>query len=133
MAELNDFLKRDIAHIGDLKKKATGDLDTLEGLRNVKNALFHRLMTRPGTLAHRPEYGVGLQDYQNGINSLSKQRQLALRIQTQFEQDPRVESVQSVAVDGYEDQPDLVKLIVRVQIRGYGENTLTFTPFGEGV
>ncbi len=130
---LDDLLGTDIAHKSDLLVTPGGDLDTITGLANVKEALFRRLMTSPGTLAHRPNYGVGLKNYQNAPNSLSVQRELAGKIQEQFEQDPRVEGVLGVSVGYSDDNPGLVTLTVRVKIVGYSEQAMEFTPFGEGL
>lgn len=130
MATIEEVLGRDIAFKGDLVVTATGDLDTISGLANVKEALYRRLVTRPGSLIHRPNYGVGIQDFQNSLSSLEKQRELALRIQEQFTQDPRVQSVEGVRVDFDDLQPDVVKIMVRVKLVGYDEVTATFIPFG---
>jgi phage baseplate assembly protein W len=133
MANLDESLLRDIVHISDLKLSSKGDIDTISGLENVKNALFHRLVTLPGSLAHRPGYGVGISRFQNAVASLSVQREIAGRIQEQFEEDPRVEGVKSVKVIVDDKRPDLVTFIVKVKIRGYGETEAKFIPFGEGV
>lgn len=133
MAQIEEVLLTDLAHISDLKKSATGDLDIISGLANLKNALYHRLITEPGTLIHRPSYGVGIKQYQNAPNSITAQRQLALKIQEQFKRDPRVEEVLGVSVSHEDATPHLVMLVIRVKVVGYGESELKFTPFGEGI
>jgi phage baseplate assembly protein W len=132
MANLEDALGRDICHKSDLLVAANGDLQTQVGLENVKTALFHRLITTPGTLVHRPTYGVGMKDYQNAPASLAVYRRLAQRIQEQFALDPRVKEVLGVAINADDQTPNLIILKVRVDIVGYGETELKFTPFGEG-
>ena len=84
--------------IGDFSTAPNGDFDTIKGLNNLKQRLFNRLITVKGTLAHRPDYGVGLPLYQNALDSLGKQRELALKIKEQFVQDSGVESVESVII-----------------------------------
>lgn len=134
MASIEEVLGRDIAHKSDFLLTATGDLDTLSGLENVKQALYRRLLTSPGSLIHRPNYGVGIKDFQNAPAGLETQRQLALRIQEQFEQDPRIESVLGVRLDVNDLFPEMTEVIVRVRVRGYDEEaSLNFIPFGEGV
>lgn len=133
MATIEEFLKRDIAHKGDFLVTSTGDLDTISGLENVQNALFHRLITSPGSLIHRPNYGVGIKDFQNSINDIENQRRLALRIQEQYELDPRVEEVLGVRVDVGDLTPEKIIVTVRYNVLGYGEVTSRFIPFGEGV
>jgi phage baseplate assembly protein W len=133
MASLNDVLGTDILHQSDLVAQANGDLATQSGLDNMRTALFHRLVTSPGSLAHRPNYGVGIKDYQNAPGSLTIYRKLAQRIQEQFVQDERVEEVTGVRISSDDANPSLIVLAVTVKIVGYQETELKFTPFTEGV
>jgi hypothetical protein len=133
MSNITEILGCDIAHKGDFLLTATGDLDVISGLANIKDALFRRLVTTPGTLIHRPNYGVGIEDFEGALMSLENQRTLAGRIQEQFEQDPRVEQVTGVQVIVDDVTPDKIQIIVRVKISGYDEITASFVPFGEGV
>lgn len=131
MANINEVLGKDLAFTTDLVRSPTGDLDTIEGVANVKQALMHRLMTQPGSLIHRPLYGVGIKDFQGAPSSLAVLRQLAQRIQEQFLEDPRVESVEGVRIKREDDRPELVFVIVRVKIVGYGETEVKSIPLGE--
>jgi phage baseplate assembly protein W len=130
MASITEFYGKDIAFKGDLVLTASGDLDTIDGLENVKDALLRRLVTTPGSLIHRPTYGVGLKDFLNGINSRTMRERLANRIQEQFEQDPRVEKVLGLSVTSDDFSPELVKINVRVKLVGYEEQDFIFQPFG---
>jgi hypothetical protein len=129
---LNDVLKTDIAFSGDLQRSATGDFDLVSGLNNLKQALFRRLITVPGTLIHRPLYGVGVPLFQGRINSFAVQRELTLRIVENFKRDTRVANVTGVSFD-IPENPAMLKIIVRVQAVGYDEAVMDFTPFAEGV
>lgn len=133
MATLLEVFKTDLAHKGDFLRSSTGDIDTISGLENLRNALFHRLVTTPGSLIHRPLYGCGVKDFQNAPNTLANQRKLAGRIGQQFPQDPRVEKVLSVSVTFNEVSPEKTVVAVRVKPQGYDEATLTFIPFGDTV
>ena len=133
MSSINDILKKDIAFKSDLVPTASGDLDITEGLDNLKEALFRRLVTTPGSLIHRPTYGVDVKSFQNGLNNLSAQRRLALRITEQFREDPRVESVLGVQIKTDDLQSDKIEILVRVQVVGYGESTFGFIPFNGDV
>lgn len=132
MATLDEVFKRDIAFKGDFVLTPTGDIDVISGLENLKQALFHRIITSPGSLVHRPTYGVGIKDYLNGPASLSLQTELARRIQEQLILDPRVEEVLGVGFSFTDSRPDLTRIVVRVKPRGYDELGFTFLPFGEG-
>ena len=129
---INDALYTDIAHNGDLIPTNSGDLATVSGLDNLKLALFHRLMTVPGSLVHQPTYGVGIPLHQNNLGSFGTQQQLASIIQEQFAQDPRVASVSSVMVSTDSD-PQLTKIRVFMTPNGYDELAMNFTPFSGGI
>lgn len=131
MSTITEFLKKDIAFKDDFVLTASGDIDVIEGLDNLKDALFRCLITTPGTVIHRLEYGVGIKNFQNGINSIDAQRQIALKIQEQFEKDFRVEKVLGVIVDYKDKTPDKVEVKIRIKVVGYGETLFSFTPFGD--
>ena len=129
---INDALGTDIAQNGDLIPTPGGDLSTISGLDGLRLALFHCLMTVPGTLVHQPTYGVGIPTYQNGLTSFATQQRLAAVIQEQFAQDPRVSSVSSVSVS-LDASPQLTKIQVFITPNGYDEITMLFTPFSGGL
>lgn len=131
MATAEEIYKRDLAFASDFVVSAAGDLETATGLENLKDALFRRLVTTPGSLIHRPNYGVGIKAFQNSINSVETQRQIAGRIQEQYERDPRVEKVLGVSIRNFSDaEPEKIEIVVRYKPVGYGELQTTFTPFG---
>jgi hypothetical protein len=131
MSELDEFLKRDIAFKSDFVQTASGDLDVIAGLDNVKEALFRRLVTTPGSVIHRPEYGCNLKAYQGSLSNLENQRRLAQTIKEQFESDERVEVVTGVSFNVDDNKPDMIKVNVKVSIRGYGETAFTFVGLGD--
>jgi len=131
LSNLVETLKTDIAFTkGDLCRTPGGDLAKLEGLPNLKTALFHRLMTVPGTLVHKPTYGVGVTRFENACSSFSVQQKLAALIVEQFELDPRVQSVNSVSMTSEDDTPEMTIITVNVTPIGYADAVrMTFTPF----
>jgi len=131
MATLSEFIGKDIKHESDFENDGTGDLATIEGLDNIRAAIIRRIMTSPGSVAYRPKYGVGILEYQGAPLNLQVQRSIALRLQEQLPLDPRIESVNSVEFIVSDDIPGLLRLIVNVKIKGYGDDEFTFTPFGE--
>lgn len=132
MANLDEFMGTDIAFKGGgMSLTATGDIATISGLENLKQALFNRMITVPGSLKHRPDYGVGVPLFLGAASSLSKQQELAYKIKEQCELDARVEEITGVALDYSDTRPELVKVIVRVKPVGYDESTMTFQGFGE--
>lgn len=131
MAKIEEILLTDIANNSDLVLSPSGDLDKVSGFANLKLALFHRLLTTPGTLIHRPDYGVGIKQYQNGVNSIAIQQQIALKIKDNFLRDERIEEVTSVSVESGDTTPDRITITVKVKIRGFDDaQPITFIPFG---
>lgn len=125
-----DTYLTDITHIRDFEATPSGDLGRISGVPNLQNALYHCLITTPSSLVHRPNYGVGVKNYQNTLNRLSRQRDLALKIQEQYELDPRVESVIGVLVEYDDLDPTKTKITVKVKPIGQGPQSMIFTPFG---
>lgn len=132
MANLNEIYLTDKAHYKDYIATASGDLGTDSGDTNLSNALFRRLITSKGAIIHRPNYGVGIKDFQNGLNTLSKQREIALLIGEQFPLDPRVQSVDGVSVNVDVNNPDRTTITVKITPIGKDQTTLTFAPFEGG-
>lgn len=114
-----------------VKEAQNGDIQLITGIENLKQALFNRLVTVKGSLAHRPEYGVGVQLWQGSIGSIDKQRQLAIEIKKQFEKDPRVSKVTSVAIKADESEPSMFIVQYKVEAVGIGELVADVNPFGD--
>ena len=134
MASREENLLVDLKHsTGDFEATASGDLRLITGRENLNQAIFHRLITVPGTLTHKPGYGVGIQNWQGQLNTLDNQRLLALDIRDQLLEDPRVDSVDQVQFIADDLQPDLFKIFVKYTASGYNELEETFDPFQLGV
>lgn len=134
MALLDEKIGTDISFNGDFRVAADGDLDQITGRTNLKQRLFRRLMTQPGSMTHLGKgYGVGIKDYLNATNSIANQQRLAGRIKEQFEQDIDVESVVGVRMGIDDETPDKMIIFVRVRIDGFGETEMDFVPFNEVV
>lgn len=132
MTTTEELLLRDFKHVSDILIE-DGDIQTVVGLENLRIALLHRLITIPGTLIHRPQYGVGVGLFQNALNTLDNQRLLATRIVENFGRDNRILEVEAVQVIENED-PSLLQINVKVQIVGREDaQVLEFAPFAEGV
>lgn len=117
MSEIDKSYKIDKLHDKDYYATASGDFVQVSGIDNVKQRLMHRLMTRKGSLIHRPDFGVGIKDYKNAPLTLSVQQSLALRIKQQMLLDPVVTEVTRVSVkkDG-----DSIFITASMTIEGHG-------------
>lgn len=129
MTTINEALKTDLAFTDDLKVTSSGDLDVISGLDNLREAVLRRMLTRPGSLVHRPDYGVGLVDFKGAPVTLTTKRQLATRIREQLTLDPRIDRVVSVSVSSEDATPETITIVVRAEVAGYGETELEYTPF----
>lgn len=129
MATIEEAYLTDIKHNKDHVRTASGDLETISGIENVTQNLYHRLITEPGSIVHRPLFGVGAKSFQNVTLTLSKKEEFALIVKEQFEQDERVNEVTGVLFNTTDNEPEKSTIIVRVDLVGYGEKTITFTPF----
>ncbi len=130
MASADELYGKDVAFKSDFVRSATGDLDTIDGLSNLKEALIRRVLTQPGSIIHRPDYGVGLKNYLNGLNSISTQQKLALKIQEQVEKDERVEQFLGLRVEESEAIEGKVVLTIRVKPVGYSEQSIVIPQGG---
>jgi len=125
-----DVMKTDIFLGADMAPTSSGDLQTISGIANLQLALFHRLITVPGSLMYWPTYGVGIKTYQNAPSSFTLQQRLAVLIQDQFAQDPRVQSVTGVSFTAADDSPEQTIITVSLVPVGYTAQTFIFNPFG---
>lgn len=130
MAGVNEFYLTDLQFTTDLVVNNKGDLADVSGLANLHQALLHRLITMRGALIHRPDYGVGVKNYQNAVGSIAVYRKLAAAIDEQFKRDFRVDEVTGVDVKQDGNNPGLFTIIVKVSTAGLRDVPLTFIPFG---
>jgi len=131
MASIDEVLMTDISFTDDLGVSDTGDIATVSGLANLRNAILRRILTVPGSLVHRPLYGCGLLEMQNAPMTLSVKRQLANRLAQQLPQDPRVTKVVALSVESDDATPGRITVIVKVLAVGIGETVFTLEPFSE--
>lgn len=123
---IDEFYRRDIAHVGDFVRTPTGDLATIAGVENVRRALLRRLLTTKGSLVHRPDYGVGIKSFQNGIADSAQKIRLAVILKEQFERDERVEEVLGLTVGVDVEQPEVIRIKTKVKLIGLGEQFFAF-------
>ncbi len=130
MATIDEVIGTDILHRKDFAVAPQGDLDKITGIANLKLRLLHRLVTSPGGFIHLPLYGVGIKDFQNAPNTIGNQIAITKRIDEQFLQDDAVDSIRGITFIKENDTPQSLKMIVRINVRGFGDTEFTFTPFG---
>jgi len=133
MATAEELFGVDIFFGSDFAVAANGDLQTLTGDNNIRSRLTRRTITEPGTLVHRPDFGVGLKRFLNSLNSLDNQRELANRIKVQWEQDVSVIEVLGIKIEVEDLKPDEITISVRANLVGVGEDLVTIVPTNKRV
>ena len=133
MATAEEVYGIDLAFSTDYLQSPSGDLQLISGENNIRESLVRRTVTQPGSLVHRPDYGVGIKSFLNALTTIDNQRELANRIKVQWEQDPRVEEVIGVRVITEDETPEKIELGIRVNLVGIGEVELRLIPLQERV
>jgi len=124
---LDEIYRRDILIAGhDMEPSVSGDIETVTGLLNLKQALLHRILTIPGTLIHRPDYGVGISRYQGSPLTFDRKRRLAVEIDAQCRLDPRVVRVMQIQVEDLENDDFGIVISINVEAVAYGVATFEF-------
>jgi phage baseplate assembly protein W len=109
----------------DLLVAATGDVQTVTGRENLVQAIVNRLLTRQGELAQlgHPQYGSRLHQLVGELHNARTRGLAELYIRESLAQEPRVQTVTSIAfappVRGLER--DTLYVSITVQTMGGGD------------
>ena len=121
------FFGVDLLFTNDLHVTPKGDWQIIDGLENLRQAIYRRLQVKPGEFRVRPDYGVGVASYVKKAMPKSRIDELRQRIITQLAKDKRIDRVVSVEVfpstgaDGA-----VLKIRITVAVLGV---TVRFKPF----
>lgn len=121
--ELGRFFGTDIYFRNDYSVTSAGDYLLVSGLKNLREAIYRRLITRPGEYKHVPSYGVGLLTYLKKPLTNQVIDELRTVITEQLLQERRIETVAHVGIEKVEGGVK-IGLIVRAAGRA-----LRFRPF----
>lgn len=91
-------LGTDIYQEADMRVGSNGDLSTISGVDGLKYRIDRMLVTNPGEIFHRPEWGVGVVRYLNRPNNANTAAQLRNAIIRHVSKDPDVERVVRVGI-----------------------------------
>lgn len=117
------FYGTDIHFRNDYSLDRTGDYILDVGIEALREAIYRRLITRPGEYKHVPSYGVGVQTYLKSRTTSDNIERLKSAIRTQVLKDPRVEAIEDLEVVSTE-----YTTTIGLKIRAAGK-ALRFTPF----
>jgi phage baseplate assembly protein W len=86
----------------ELSANTYGDIRTVTGLANLRQALLLRLMTPEGTLLHHPDYGSRIHEILGTPGTYNQLQKLQIELERTFRADSRVEdvTVSDVVLDG---------------------------------
>lgn len=130
MAELRDLDQRPL---DALRTTATGDARTVTGRERLEQAIRRRLVVGHGELLHRPDYGCGIEQQLERLNTPDRRAQMAAQIRAQIVREPAVKSATVLVragLPGDTSRPNAVTIEVRVQPVDGADETLLF-PFAE--
>jgi hypothetical protein len=117
------LLGKDIFFDGDFRMTPARDFLLIEGVEAMRQAIYRRLLTKPGEYAARPDYGVGVQLWVKRRRSASSKAELVARIKDQLSLDRRIDEVISVVL---EDLPNGLQVAIKVRVAG---EAIQFRPF----
>jgi len=100
----------------DRESAGTYDLQAVTGDELVRQRVRRGLLTSPGELVHRPEWGAGLIEYQNETATLSRRQELVQQADRFIKSLAFVDDHQ-VAVTESDDGAFLIRVTVEVDGR----------------
>lgn len=130
MSELRDL---DHRPFDALRTTATGDARTVTGRERLEQAIRRCLVTGRGELLHRPDYGCGIEQQLERLNTPDARALLAGRVRAQILRFPAVKGATVLVragVPGDTSRPNAITIEVRVQPVDGADETLLF-PFAE--
>ena len=100
-----------------------GDYQLLHGIANLRQAIYHRLITKPGEYKFVPEYGVGITTYVKRKRTTNNLDRLKNAITDNLLRDSRIRDIPKITVEYIQDG---VKIGIVLDIAG---RALRFRPF----
>jgi len=107
----------DLRYPGDLVVRGSGDLERTRGIEAFKSAFARALITSPGELFWRPDYGIGATEFLNRPINKATILDLKNRIRRSAQSEAAVERVDELEVS-YSPTSELLEVRVRVLIAG---------------
>ena len=123
----SDLFGEDIYFSDDFQETAGGDYVVTTGQETVRQAIYRRLLVRPGEFRVRPEYGVGVSLFVKKGVTQSTIDDLGQRIVEQLTQETRIDRLVEVTVTKVtENSRPGVKIYIKAELQG---RTRVFKPF----
>jgi hypothetical protein len=113
---LGRFYGVDLRMTTDYLVMGSGDLQRTEGLEALKASFARALVTVPGGIFWRPDWGIGITDFLNRRASAADIHEMKNRIRTTLASDPAVDEVSAPEVVVNAD--GMIEVNVDVKIAG---------------
>lgn len=124
--ELGRLFGTDIYFRNDYEITSAGDFLLVSGITNLREAIYRRLLTRPGEYKFVPDYGVGIMSYLKKRSNSDTIDQLRTAIEEQLLRERRIDSVERLSVDITHDTVN-IGIIIRAAGRALQFRPFTFT------
>jgi phage baseplate assembly protein W len=108
-------LETDMLFSGDYRNTAKGDLQTISELDNIKQAIYLRLITSPGEIIHRQDFGVGIKSFMNKPCTDNNKQRLINKIKLNLIREKRINKINKIVCDWNES---LVSVTINVMAFG---------------
>ncbi len=113
------ILRRDVFQENDMKVGPGGDLSTVAGVDSLLLRIDRMLVTNPGEIFHRPDFGIGIIRFLNQNNTADNAARLHNEIKRNLAKDPDIERVVQVKLERRDAQ-----VTVRVVVTAIGGITV---------
>lgn len=121
--ELREAFGTDIFYESDYSLTHKGDYALVSGFKALRQAILHRLITKPGEYAFEPNYGIGIQSFVKKKIVQSTLDDLEIRIRTQLLREKRISGIRSLNINRISGG---VEIYVVIEAAG---RALQFRPF----
>lgn len=91
--DAEDVLRADLVLVNGRLQIGGGDLDLVSGVRNLTQALRHRIIVEKQELAFHPEFGCWVRSLLGSTGGAPSARLAAFYVRSALLEDPRVQSV----------------------------------------
>lgn len=122
-AEVRRLFGTDIFFDNDYRITDKGDFQLLSGVANLRQSIYHRLITKPGEYKFVPDYGVGITTYVKRKRTNSNLDRMKNAIRDNLLRDPRISAIPKISVEYINDG---VKVGIAIDVAG---KTLLFRPY----
>lgn len=98
-SEIRRLFGTDIYFDNDYLITDKGDFQLLKGVANLRQAIYHRLITRPGEYKFVSDYGVGITSYVKRKRTRSNLDRMENAIRDNLLRDPRISDISKISVE----------------------------------